>query len=720
MNGIAGWRTAWSSNIAFTGDNAAVMKLQPLPASMRPLIDADGSLGGLVTAVGVALDTKNDVYVLDAGACSVKCFDRCAQKFVRLDCIGGHGHEPRELNHPHGLAISRRGNLYIADTGNRRVQVFSLDHLALRAIWGPFQVSTGPSGYKIAPAQVPHPPETWEPWDVVIAADQSIRVSDYANGLIHFFDAAGCWRFASNGAAADRPPLVKPTRIAIDKAGRVYVIQENASSVVVLDAQGKFVDTVAQPDQIAGRFKPVAVAVDLDGNLCLSDCVTRKLYFYQASGDGSWCPTRCCGTAEGFAASLVFSVNGAPVFADGAQRVCQMEPAAAYPTTGRYVTGPLDSKTYKCVWHRVVLNGVVPQGAAVRVDTFTSEAPKTIQEIQSLPDSRWATGLIDTDIASCEWDCLVLSAPGRYLWLRLTFTGDGAETAEIFRIRVYYPRTSSLQYLPPVYSADPVSADFLDRFLSIFDTIAGRMSEQITTIARYFDPMSTPAEPATPGATDFLSYLGSWIGMSLESNWPVHRRRELVRQAHRLYALRGTRAGVILAVELYTGVKPSILEMFRLRRWLIVGQSSLGNCSAIFGSDVMQRLQVGTNSMIGSFRLIDYGDPNLDPFNQYAYQFLVVVPRWNGATDADLANLQQIVQMAQPAHTQATIQWAEPRLRIGIQSFIGVDTIVGKYPVGVIEGQGTLGYDTVLGVPGQNEEAKMGRNARVGSTAVLH
>lgn len=735
MNAIAGWQTAASANVAFSADGGG-LTLQPLPGSIRPLVDAAGSFGGFVTAIGVAVDSQNDVYILDAGDCTVKRFDRCAQKFVRLHCVGGRGGEPRQLRDPHGLAISRCNDLYLTDTGNRRVQVFSLRELALRAIWGSMAVTETATGYAIAPA-VPtvqpaakgcetkwvYPAGTWQPWDVAIAPDQTICVSDYANGLIHFFSAEGCWRFASNGAASGQPALVKPTRIAIDKDGRVYVIQDGASTVVVLGKDGKYLSTVQQPEQIAGDFKPAAVAVDLNGNLCLSDCLTRKVYFYQPVGDGSWCPTRCCGSAQAFAASIVFDRSGAPVLADGAQSVCQMEPAAAYPKSGTYIAGPLDSRTYKCVWHRVVLNGSVPQGAAVRVDTFTSEASKSIAEIQSLPASRWATGLTDTDGSICEWDCLVLSAPGRYLWLQLTLTGDGAETAEIETIRVYYPRNSSLQYLPPVYSADAVSANFLDRFLSIFDTIYNGLSDRITSVARYFDPRSTPANPKNVGGTDFLSYLGSWIGMTLQSNWPVHRRRELVRQAHKLYALRGTPAGLKLAIELYAGVKPAILEMFRLRRWLIVNQSTLGNCSTVFGAEVMARLQVGTNSTIGSFRLIDYGDPNLDIFNEYAYQFLVIVPRWAGAGDSDLQNLEQIVQMAQPACTQATVQWAEARLRVGIQAFVGVDTIVGKYPIGALEGQGSLGYDTVLGTPGEENARpgmRVGRNARVGSTSVLH
>jgi phage tail-like protein len=689
------------------------------------------------SAIGVTVDCQDDVFILDAGKCVVKRFDRCSEKFVTLHCIGGFGSEPRHLNNPHGLAISPRNDLYIADTGNYRVQVFSLRELALRNIWGPLQITPSPPGYSIAPAvpsvappaasscdrSLVYPRGTWQPWDIAITADNCACVSDYANGLIHFYDSSGCWRFASNGIGPTQPPLIKPTRIAVDSSNRIYVIQENVSYVVVLDHDGKFLGTIEQPQEIAGRFCPVAIAVDINGNLCLSDCLTRKVYFYQPVGDGRWCPGRCCGSALAFAASIAFDSTGAPLLADGAQSVCQLEPAAAYPTSGTYITGPLDSRTYRCVWHRVILSGYLPQGAAVKIDTFTSESPKSTDEVLSLPSSRWATGQIDT-ISGCDrWDCLILSTPGRYLWLRLTLTGDGAETPELNEIRVYYPRASSLQYLPAVYREDNVSADFLDRFLSIFDTIRGSMSDRITAIAHYFDPMSTPAQPFNVGGTDFLSYLASWLGMSLQSNWPVHRRRELVRQAHRLYALRGTPHGLRLAIELYIGVKPSILEMFRLRRWLIVDKSTLGNCSSVFGADVMQRLQIGSNSNVGCFRLIDYGDPNLDIFNQYANQFLVIVPRWFGATDTDLQTLQQIVDMAKPAHTVAEIRWAEPRMRIGIQAFVGVDTVLGQYPIGVIEGQGTLGYDTVLGTPGEQKERpsmQVGRHATVGSTTVLN
>jgi phage tail-like protein len=731
LDGLAGWRAA-SLNDTALSNNGSVLTLQPLPGSGRPLIDSAGSLGGLQLAINVAIDAQDRVYILDAATCTVKRFDRCLQQFVTLPCIGGIGSEPRQLFSPHGMAISCRDDLYLVDTGNYRIQVFSVKGLALRAVWEPIVVTQTGTSTSVAPAvpklnwpttgsncgpQVVYPPQTWQPWDIAVSPSNWSYVTDYANGLIHVFDPAGCWRGAFNGAGQNQPPLVNPTRIAIDLEGRIYVLQDGQNYVVVLDKDGNYLGQVTAPASLQGRFCPVAVAVDVNGNLCLSDCMTRQVYFYQPNGAGGWCGFHCCGCVNSFAASLVFDLSGCPIIAGGGTSVCQLQLQASYPIEGTYYSQALDSKTYQCQWHRVLLRAKVPSGCTVRVDTFTSESCKSIEEVTNLPESRWATGITDADTDSCDWDCLIFSPPGRYLWLRLTLAGEGVTTPCIEKVKVFYPRNSSLQYLPSVYREDPVSADFLARYLSIFDTLRNQISWPIASIARYLDPKSTPANRRNQGGNDFLSWLAGWLGLSLQSNWPIEKRRKLVEQSHHLFDRRGTVEGVKLQVELYAGVRPQILELFRLQRFLMLNSATLGDCSTLFGAGVLNRLEVGVNSTIGQFELIDYGDPSLDLFNAYANQFLVVVPRWPGAGPSDQQNLQQIIQMAQPAHTLGTLEWADPKLRIGLQSFIGVDTVIGRYPVGVIEGQGQLGYDTVLGSPAEETsrpQARVGNNSRVG------
>lgn len=419
---------------------------------------------------------------------------------------------------------------------------------------------------------------------------------------------------------------------------------------------------------------------------------------------------------EGTAAmSLLLSARAGwhTAFADLAIDRAMSLPAAV--TEGTFLSEPLDSRIYACQWHRVVLRGSLPSGAVTRVETFTSEAPKSTEEIRALPPSRWMTRQDHVRVGDGEWDCLVLSPPGRFCWIRLTLTGDGTVTPRIDAIRVHFPRASSLQYLPGVYAEEPVSRDFTARFLSIFDTIRGRIADRIGQASRYFDPEAAP--------DDFLTWLGGWVGVAVERNWPVAKRRRLIAAAHRLYELRGTPEGMRLHVQLFAGREPRILEHFKLRRWMFLDGGRLGDASALFGSSIVRRLQLDRFSRIGEFQLVDAGDPLRDPFHAHAHRFSVMVPLSNGADEeSERRTLEQVIELAKPAHTKAELHLIRPRMRVGVQSFIGVDSVIGAYPASTITGQGRLGRDTVLSQPaGQASPPpmKIGSRTRIGTTTGL-
>ncbi len=461
----AGWHAAQTSGVR-TDDS---LRLQTLPGTPKPLTDADGTLGGLVLPAGIAVDDEDRVYVVDAGTGLIKRFDPCTAQFETLPCVGGLGDQPRQISDPHGLAISCAGDLYVADSGNRRVQIFALKGFALRAIWGPLRVVRDDDGIHVRSAKRPllppsadcpptlgdYPAGTWQPYDVAITGDNRALVSDYANGLIHVFDRRGRWKAAWNGESPEGVALDQPTRLALDAAGRLYVLQTNQSYVVVLDSDGAYLGTVEQPQELEGRFCPVSIAIDADGNLCLGDQFSRRLYVYYAVERRSLALCTCAGSvAAPTCNALAFDLSGNPLVCDpsGKQIVC-LPAKAAYVASGSLLSEPLDSLRYQCQWHQVRLQGTIPQGARLVVETLTSEALKTTVEVAALPASRWDR-IVTRGAVDGAWDCLVQSAPGRYLWLRLTLESDGAATPEIEWIEVRYPRASSLRFLPAVYQED--------------------------------------------------------------------------------------------------------------------------------------------------------------------------------------------------------------------------------------------------------------------------
>jgi phage tail-like protein len=741
LNARTGWRaTLPSSTVRFTDDG--FLSLRPQPGSIRPLVDSGGSLGGLQFPTGLAVDDQDRIYILDAHAHNIKQFDPCLCVFKTLSCVGGLGSRPRELNSPRGLAISPRQDLYVADTGNRRIQIFALKGLPLRAIWEPLVVTRAGDEIEVEQTFAGKPDEysspdcleaeatvfpegTWLPFDIAVSVDCWAYVSDYANNLVHVFDPRGRWCTAFTGEGEDAPPLEKPTHIALDKRCRLYILQEGKDYVTVLDKAGKFVEHVKTVEDVKGRFCPISIAVDGEGNICIAERTTRRVHAFCRTADDCHAYAGAWRAFDGIGIALAFDNAGNPIVADDERgRVCQFDAPGSFELEALFYSEALDSRIYRCQWHRVLMRARVEPGTRVRVDTFTSESPKSSAEILSLPDARWATAQINSLTGDGDWDCLIQSAQGRYLWLRLTLSGEGTATPVVKQLKIYYPRNSSLQYLPAVYSEDAASRDFLDRFLSIFDQIRDQIGLRIGNIASYFNPASTPADAGgLEGGADFLSWLASWLDLTLDRHWPVWKRRRLLENAHTLYRLRGTPEGLRLHIKLYTDIEPRILEHFKLRRWLYLDHTRLGDQTALWGNQIVKRLQLDENSQIGSFQLIDSGDPLHDPFHYQAHQFTVFVPlRQPDESGLQRQTLERILEMAKPAHTLGSIQLIEPRFRVGIQSFVGVDTIIGRYPSGVTEGKGNLGFDTVLGPSGdegQRPSMRVGKASRIGSSTLI-
>lgn len=80
----------------------------------------------------IGWDPQGNIFITDGYTHSrVAKFDKFG-KFIKD--IGTRGNQPNQFNTPHGMSMDNAGNVYVADRGNRRIQVLSND-LTLRAIY---------------------------------------------------------------------------------------------------------------------------------------------------------------------------------------------------------------------------------------------------------------------------------------------------------------------------------------------------------------------------------------------------------------------------------------------------------------------------------------------------------------------------------------------------------------------------------------------------------
>lgn len=248
------------------------------------------------------------------------------------------------------------------------------------------------------------------------------------------------------------------------------------------------------------------------------------------------------------------------------------EGRGAYTAT---VTKTFDSGSPGTEWHRVKL-GLRFEGDETDGRPSSGSAPDV--PVPDVPDarSRERTSGRDTQVyvsyraaddpdrdsggegvsSNGQWrritepdprDALLRSAEGRYLRVRLTLVGSESSSPRVESFRAYFPRRSYLRYLPAIYEEDERSADFLERFLAVFESVFVDIEAEIAGVTQYFDPAGIPAGPND----DYLSWLSGWLAVETDETWPEPAKRAFLSKAPELFKKRGTREGLLETLRIY-------------------------------------------------------------------------------------------------------------------------------------------------------------------------
>ncbi len=171
------------------------------------------------------------------------------------------GEYDKMLLKPMGLKIDD-SRLYVADTLNKRVQVYTLD--------GNYLFDFGTDGT--------YPGEFQFPYGVEIAANGEVYVSDVYNGDISVFDKDGNFlRYF----ALFTDVLIQPSGLLISE-GKLYVTNLNPGYVMVFDLAGENLLGLIGADDLSF---PNDLTMGPDGTLYISDTGNDRVQIYTTEGD---------------------------------------------------------------------------------------------------------------------------------------------------------------------------------------------------------------------------------------------------------------------------------------------------------------------------------------------------------------------------------------------------------------------------------------------------
>ena len=358
---------------------------------------------------------------------------------------------------------------------------------------------------------------------------------------------------------------------------------------------------------------------------------------------------------------------------------------ATLQTAGQLLTTAIDSGQPRCRWHRVRVDADVPAGTSVQVAVATSEEPTPPGTTAGPATDGYPAGPPNPDDwqdgGAASADFLVDQAPGRYLYVRLRLTGDGTTTPVVHRIRLDFPRVTSADQLPAVYTQDPAAADFTERFLSLFDAAFAEADRAVERYPALLDPGGVPDE--------VLPWLGGLLGLVFDPGWDATIRRNLLAAAPGLYRGRGTPAALSQVIKIVFGVDVAISELAADRSWAALGQASRLGITRLFSLS-RTRFRVG-GSALSSAPVRSFGNPDDDPLTAQANRIRVLVPPAPGRGGPDLAALRQLVVSQAPAHTVAEVRPGGLGLVVGVWSAVGVDTALAPLPAPVLQASATPG-----------------------------
>ena len=207
---------------------------------------------------GVAL-FDGRLYVCDTNA-GVIVFDLKAKTFERYRGAVG----PGGLLQPVNIAIEPDGTKYVSDPVRGQVVVYDRKDAYVRA-------------YGV--------PGSWRPVDAVPYEDL-LYVADSGNGVVKVFDKKSgevVRLIGDKGEPEER--LNKPTNLAFDGKGDLYVTDFGRFQVVKFDRDGHLRGTIGKLGDNLGHFaRPKGIALDREGHLFAVDSAFNNVQVF--NGDG--------------------------------------------------------------------------------------------------------------------------------------------------------------------------------------------------------------------------------------------------------------------------------------------------------------------------------------------------------------------------------------------------------------------------------------------------
>jgi DNA-binding beta-propeller fold protein YncE len=210
---------------------------------------------------GMGCDEDGDIIVIEPHYQRINIFSP-AGKLVNQ--WGRHGTNAGQLIMPRAVAIDAQGNFFIPEyTVVDRVQEFSAKDKNLLNLIGHTGIEKG---------------EFNRPEGLDFDAAGRLYVADSCNHRIQVFTHEGKWLRSYGRPGHGIGEMSYPYDVRVDKQGRQYVCEFENSRIQVFGANGESLEIIGRPGAAPGEFSnPYGIALDHQGNLYVADSMNHRV-----------------------------------------------------------------------------------------------------------------------------------------------------------------------------------------------------------------------------------------------------------------------------------------------------------------------------------------------------------------------------------------------------------------------------------------------------------
>ncbi|KAG2473406.1 MAG: hypothetical protein NPMRTH4_1350002 [Nitrosopumilales archaeon] len=224
----------------------------------------DNTNTDFIQVVDVAVDSQNNLYVLDSGDLKIKKFDSNGNLIMSWGSIGSGD---QKLENPSGIFVDAK-NVHVADKGNGRIVTYDMDGNFL-GFWGTSEIDSQ---------------SLRNPDDIVLDSFGTFYVSDSGWNKILKFDEFGKFVGEIKSLQTAAAKFSGSNSIVSDQ-NMLFILITKDNRILQFSNEGNFVKSFGTTGEDDGKFlNPNSLAIDKNGNLLVADSGNHRVQVLDQNG----------------------------------------------------------------------------------------------------------------------------------------------------------------------------------------------------------------------------------------------------------------------------------------------------------------------------------------------------------------------------------------------------------------------------------------------------